>query len=142
MFFLTGSAAVMNVAAGFDTGFSLFYSAINQPGSLQVFDGLNGSGNLLASLALPVTPSDGGDPNGGFSPFVPVGVGFAGTARSVAFAGVADQIGFDDVTFGSTTPGAVVPEPGTFALFGLGLVGLGGFIRRRKKNKVEIVPSA
>ncbi len=131
LFFLGGGATFMNVAAGFDTGFSFNYVAINNPGSVSVFDGLDGTGTLLATLALPTTPSG---PcvgfNAGFCPFVPIGVGFLGTAKSVAFAGVADQIVFDDVTFGSITPG--VPEPETYALMlaGLGVVGM--LARRRK----------
>lgn len=136
MFFLTGDAALMNVAAGFDTGFSFFYSAVNNPGSVTVWDGIGGTGSMLATLDIPVTPSDGGDPTGDFSPFFDIGVGFDGTARSVSFSGVQNQIGFDDITFGSVTPGQPnpipVPEPGILALLGLGLAGIGA---RRAKNK-------
>lgn len=130
LFFLSGTA-VMNVPAGFTTGFSFFYSAINNPGVVNVYDGLNATGNLLASINLPVTPSDGGDPTGAFSPFVPIGVAFAGTARSVDFGGTVNQIAFDDITIGSATPGAVVPEPATFAVFGLMATGALKLRRRR-----------
>lgn len=135
MFFLTGASAIMNVSAGFDTGFSFFYSAINNAGSVNVYDGLNGTGNILASLNIPVTPSDGGDPNGNFSPFFDIGVGFSGTAMSVSFAGVQNQIGFDEITFGSITAGGdptEVPEPATLALLGLGLIGIGYSQKKRK----------
>jgi hypothetical protein len=127
LFFLSGAAATLNFAAGFDTGFSFFYSAVNFPGSITVYDGLNATGNVLASLTLPVTTSDGGDPNGSFSPFFPIGVSFNGIAKSIDFAGTENQIGFDDITFGSATPGAPspVPEPGTLLLFGTALSGLG-----------------
>ena len=140
LFFLTGSVTFMNDSAGFDTGFSLFYSAVNSPGSLSVYDGLNGTGNVLATLDLPLTSGavcPAGNYNAGFCPFVPVGVSFAGTAKSIGFAGVANQIVFDDVTFGSVTPGAGgdVPEPATVGLtcVGLGLVALR--IRRRNQSQ-------
>lgn len=135
MFFLTGASAIMNVAAGFDTGFSFFYSAINNPGSVDVFDGLNGTGNLLATLNMPVTPFNGApDPTGQFSPLVAIGVGFTGIAQSVSFSGVQNQIGFDDVTFGAVIPGNpnAVPEPETIALVGLGLLGL--VVARRRRS--------
>jgi hypothetical protein len=142
VFFLNGSAAIMNVAAGFDTGFSFFYSAINSPGSVTVYDGLNGTGNVLTTLNLPLTPNTGApDPTGNFSPLLPFGVTFAGTAHSASFAGTANQIVFDDITLGSATPGdqgPVVPLPaavwGGMAL----LSGLGVSKRLRRRNETEL----
>lgn len=130
LFFLSGSNTYVNVAAGFDTGFSFYYTAINTGGTVNVWSGLNGTGTLLASLVLPVTPS--GPCNGynaGFCPFYPVGVSFAGIAQSIDFGGVANQIVFDDVTFGSVIPG--VPEPGTLLMLGSGIVGVAGMLRRK-----------
>lgn len=112
MFFLGGTGATMNVPAGFVSGFSFFYSAINNPGTIRVFSGPDGTGTELASLSLPVTSSDGGDPTGQFSPLVPVGVSFSGTAQSVDFGGTIDQIGFDNITLGSAVPdGGQPPAP-------------------------------
>ena len=89
LFFLSGTAAAMDVAAGFTTGFSFNYTAINVPGSVSVSSGLDGTGSLLATLTLPVTPSDTvSGCIGGFCPFFPIGVAFSGTAHSVEFAGV------------------------------------------------------
>lgn len=131
LFFLSGSA-LMNVNDGFTTGFSFFYSAVNQPGFVNVYDGLNGTGNLLASINLPVTPSLGGDPNGDFSPFFPIGVTFAGTAMSVDFAGTADQIAFDNVTFGTEVAQGAVPEPSTvFGGLAIGALALRRALRRK-----------
>src|ERR1700687_813889 len=57
LFFLTGSSTFLNDPAGFTTGFAFNYTAINVPGSIQVYSGLNGTGTLLASLTLPTTSS-------------------------------------------------------------------------------------
>lgn len=110
LFFTTGTA-VMNVPNGFTTGFSFFYTAILNPGVVNVYDGPNATGNLLASIALPLTPNSGApDPTGTFSPLVPIGVTFVGTARSIDFGGTVNQIGFDDITVGSSTPGGGGPD--------------------------------
>lgn len=134
MFFLSGTP-YMNVSAGFTTGFSVFYSAINQPGQIDIWDGLNGTGTLLATLSLPLTPFNGApDPTGAFSPFVAAGVLFNGTAKSVTFGGVQNQIGFDNVTFGSDNPNNSnpVPEPASILLLSFGGIGLAaGEYRRR-----------
>jgi hypothetical protein len=138
LFFLSGTAATLNYSAGFSTGFSFFYTAINNPGSIAVYDGLDATGNVLATLELPLTPFNGApDPNGAFSPFVPIGVGFNGIAKSIDFGGTINQIAFDDITFGSTTPGAPspVPEPGTLLLFGTAMAGLGAVNRWRARRK-------
>jgi len=95
----------MNVPDGFDTGFSFFYSAINFPGVIRVYDDVNATGNLLAELDLPLTPFNGApDPTGQYSPFFPIGVTFSGIAKSVDFGGTVNQIGFDNITLGSATP--------------------------------------
>jgi hypothetical protein len=134
LFFLSGSNTFMDDPGGFTTGFSLFYAAINSPGSLDVYSGVDGTGTLLATLALPTTLSScSGIYGAGFCPFVPIGVSFSGTAESISFAGVANQIVFDDVTFGSATPGppSTVPEPSTFVMM-LTSAGAGiGALRRR-----------
>jgi hypothetical protein len=110
MAFMTGTA-ILSMEGGFDTGFSFSYSAINSPGTVAVYDGLNATGNILANIALPVTNSDGGDPNGDFSPFYNAGASFSGTARSIDFGGTVDQIGFDNITFNSATPGVDFDVP-------------------------------
>lgn len=123
LFFLSGPGAIMNSANGFSTGFSFYYAAF-QSGSVSVYDGLNGSGNLLATLPLPATPNPAYE-------WHPIGVGFNGTAKSVLFGGAADTIGFDDITLGSETPGHAVPDGGaTAGMLAAGLAGI--FLMRRK----------
>jgi hypothetical protein len=140
LFFLTGPAATLNYAAGFTTGFSFFYSAINNPGSISVYDGLDATGNVLATLFLPTTPQGSGDPSGDFNVFVPIGVNFSGTARSIDFGGTVNQIGFDNITFGSATPGdeggssdpSVIPLPAAGWML---LAGIGGLAALRRRQK-------
>jgi hypothetical protein len=136
--FLNGSSAYLNDAAGFTTGFSLFYSAPYFGGSVGVYSGLNGTGTLLTTLTLGTTPIGACDTTfsrgAGYCPFVPVGSTFAGTAQSILFSGTPNYIEFDDVTFGSATPGppsTVTPEPSSFVLFFTGAAALAPGIRRR-----------
>jgi hypothetical protein len=133
--FLGAGSTTMNVAAGFDTGFSFYYSAIVAPGVVRVWSDLNGTGTILAELALPLTPASGAmDPTGQFSPFLPFGVAFDGIAHSVDFSGTADQIGFDNVTLGAERPlgpDQAAPVPGSLLLLGAGLAAAGLVARRR-----------
>lgn len=132
LFFLDAGSAIMNVAAGFTTGFSFFYSSVNDAGSVNVYDALNGGGTLLASLNLAALGFGPGDPNGAFSNWAAIGVLFAGTAMSVDFGGVANQIAFDNITLGTDKPGtSPVPIPATLPLLA-GALGLIGLLRRRK----------
>lgn len=132
LFFLSGSETYLNYAAGFDTGFAFNYVSLSYSGSVGVYDGLNGTGNLLATLNL--SPNAGSCPgyNAGFCPFSAAGVLFAGIAKSIGFGGVANQIVFDDVTFGSDTP-SEVPLPATLPLLVAAIGGL-GVLRRRIRS--------
>lgn len=132
-----GSRVYMDDPGGFTSGISLFYDGIDEGGSsLGVYSGLDGTGTLLATLSLPTTAS-GGCPsvyNAAFCPFVPVGIDFSGTAESVSFTAVNMLMAFDDVTLGSSTPGATTPEPSTIAMMLTGAAaGVGALRRRRAK---------
>lgn len=140
LFFLSGVRSIMNIAAGFDTGFSFNYVSYSQLGNVRVWDDLNASGNLLTSLSLVPNAGSCQGYSAGFCPFSPIGVSFSGIAKSVSFEGVANQIAFDDITFGSVTPGdnnISVPEPNLIVLMSLGLVSL--FASSRRKLRISLL---
>ena len=141
LFFLTGPGDLMNVASGFNTGFSFYYSAPIHPGNVTVWSGLNGTGTLLETIALGLT-TDGinvaGCEGTNYCPYAAAGGSFTGSAESVLFSGTTNYIAFADVTFGSATP-APVPIPAAIWMFASGLVGLGAF---RKKFQVQSNMSA
>jgi len=67
MFFLDANEAILNFAAGFDTGFSFFYTT-STAATVTVWDGVGATGNPLGSIDLEAqyTRNCVGDPNGTF----------------------------------------------------------------------------
>ena len=112
LFFQAGGD-VMNVAGGFTTGFSFYYTG-GLPGSVTVWSGADGTGTQLATLSLPAVASNTPGTN---DTWVPVGVSFTGVAGSVNFGGTADNIAFDNITLGSARPtGSTVPAPSSLTV--------------------------
>lgn len=119
----------IDVAGGFTTGFAMDYSDPYFAQTVGIYSGLNGTGTLLASGTLPLTPYGCKPYRADFCPFENFSLAFSGTAKSVVFTGKFSP-GYDDLTFGSTT--VSVPEPGTLALLGLAL-GLAPLALRRRR---------
>jgi hypothetical protein len=137
LYFVSGAAATMNVAAGFTTGFSFEYTSPFTSGTfVNVWSGLNDTGTLLATITLPETPSSSGAACYGqpFCPYEAAGITFLGTAMSADFGGATDQVAFSDITLGSATP--TVPEPATWSLLLLGFGGLGAGLRASRRGAV------
>lgn len=129
MFFLSGSA-VLNYAPGFTTGFSFWYTTTTFGGTVTVWDDVDATGNIIGTIDLRALGSNcQGDPTGSFCNWAIGALAFNGVAKSIDFGGTVNQVGYDNITFGSTNPN-VVPAPATLALVGLGLLGLGA-VRRR-----------
>lgn len=138
LFFLAGSETYLNFPAGFKDGFSFNYVSLNYNGSVDVHEGLNGTGTILATLNLTPNASPCPGYSAGFCPFSPKGVTFAGTAKSIGFGGIANQIVFDDVTFGSDIPGPgpdkEVPSPLAIASLPIAI----GSIRNLRKYSSQL----
>jgi hypothetical protein len=138
IFFETSENAYLNVAAGFDTGFAFTYSSYFPNGSVRIYSGLNGTGVLLASIAVPENAVGCPAYNAQYCPFGSAGAAFAGIARSVDFgeAGGLNGPAFDDLTLGASRPGMGpgIPEPTTWALMLLGFFAAGSRVRRSRRR--------
>ncbi len=111
IWFQQGEAWV-NVPNGFTGSLSFYYGNPNNPSKIYIYDGLNKTGNLLATLDLPTTIID---TDGAFL-MVYASVSFTGTARSVDFSEEANSCFMDDITLGALNPplADTIPDKFTF----------------------------
>jgi len=101
MFFGTGTSVVVNSIAGIDTAVWFFYSALQQ-GTVTIYDGPNGTGNILANVAL--TLNNSGCNTYKLCVWSPVGVPLSTTARSIRFSGAPNFLGIGAIHLGTKIP--------------------------------------
>lgn len=119
--FFPSSAPYMNVADGFNTELSFYYASSGEI-QIEIYDGLNGTGTLLASKSFPETPEI-------FTVWEQASILFEGSAKSVFFSGPTNSCGFDAITLGQTH---AVPVSKQAFLISLSLMLVFIFIKSRR----------
>ena len=105
MFFQTGNDVVINATAGISVGLWFTYSAL-QPGTATVYDGPNGSRNILSSITL--NPNNSGCNTYKLCVWSPVGVPLSTLAGSIRFSGVANFLAINAIHLGMKIPTSTV----------------------------------
>jgi hypothetical protein len=105
MFFQTGKDVIVNATAGISVGLWFSYSAV-QPGTVTVYDGANGAGNVLASITL--TANNVGCNTYKMCVWSPVGVPLKTPAGSIRFSGTANYLAIGAIHLGVKLPTSTV----------------------------------
>ncbi|HWZ81847.1 MAG TPA: Ig-like domain repeat protein [Terriglobales bacterium] len=105
LFFQTGTSVVVNAPSAISVGLWFTYSAL-QPGTATVYDGPNGTGNILASISL--TLNNAGCTTYKMCVWSPVAVPLPTTpAGSIRFTGVANNLGINAIHMGVKIPTSI-----------------------------------
>jgi len=105
MFFQTGTNVTMTATSGVGVALWFSYSAL-QPGTATVYDGPNGTGNILASTTL--NPNDAGCNTYAMCVWSAVGVPLSATASSIRFSGVGNYLAIGTIHLGQSLPTSTV----------------------------------
>lgn len=124
----------INVAGGFIDAFSFVFAVRANPGvSIQIWDGLNGTGNALLPQAASLTGAVCPATNQSFCGVWPgMSLAFSGVAHSITVSGIDQRLALDDLSF--ITPASnpnQLPEP-TSVVLAAGALGALAWTRRRK----------
>lgn len=101
MFFGTGTSVTINATAGVSTAIWFSYSAL-QAGNVTIYDSTNGTGNVLANIAL--TLNNSGCDTYKLCVWSPVGVPLSTAAKSIRFTGAANLLGIGAIHLGVKIP--------------------------------------
>jgi len=104
MFFGTGTSVVINAKAGISTAMWFTYSAL-QAGTVTIYDGPNGTGNILSSIAL--TPNNVGCNTYKMCVWSPVGIPLTTNVGSIRFSGAANFLGIGAIHLGVKIPTSI-----------------------------------
>jgi hypothetical protein len=123
--------AIFNVPGGFTSSATVLYAANGSFNTVQVFEGLNGTGTLLGSsttLADNMSNCNSGANPGDPGCWTLRTVTWAGTAQSIKLPGFASTFYYDNLTL-NINEVTGVPEPASIATVAIGL--LSGLVWRR-----------
>ncbi len=115
--FFDNSIAWLNVAAGFSGGFSLYFSSALDA-VINLYDGENGGGNLVATLNISNQFDRDCAGDSLYCSWSLASVLFDGTARSIDFSATSNWAAFDNLTLGVAAIDEV-PSPAPAALFAM-----------------------
>ena len=126
--FASDSTALMNFTNGFFGELSFFYSAASSAlDAVTIYSGLDGTGSVLGVLDLAANAQQNGCSDSAYCNWEKVALSFNGVGKSISFGGNAGNVAFDNISV------AAVPEPETYAMFALGLVGVALAVRRQRR---------